>query len=109
MERLIDANELWKQMSELREKRDEESNMTGDRTVCATWNDAVGLIKNAPTIDAEPVRHGKWLYGENESGHDGYYCSQCGEHIRWRYGEEDIDFIRSYNYCPHCGAKMTLD
>ena len=57
-------------------------------------------------VDAVPVRHGKWIYGENESGHDGYYCSQCGEHVRWRYGEEDIDFIRSYNYCPNCGARM---
>lgn len=59
--------------------------------------------------DTEPVRHGKWLYGENESGHDGYYCSQCGKHIRWIYGEENIDFIRSYNYCPNCGAKMEVE
>ena len=70
-------------------------------------------IVNTQTGEYEPVseelqvvRHGKWLYGESESGHDGYYCSQCGEHIRWRYGEEDIDFIRSYNYCPNCGEKM---
>lgn len=59
--------------------------------------------------DAVPVRHGKWLYGESESGHDGYYCSQCGKHIRWIYGEEDINFIRSYNYCPNCGARMDAE
>lgn len=53
--RLADVDELWKQMWELREKRDEEANMTGDRAVCVTWNDAVTLIKNAPTIDAVPV------------------------------------------------------
>lgn len=64
------------------------------------------IIDMMPTVDAVPVRNGKWLYGESESGHDGYYCSQCGEHIRWRYGEENIDFIRSYNYCPNCGARM---
>ena len=58
--------------------------------------------------DAVPVR-GKWLYGESESGDDGYYCSQCGKHIRWIYGEEDINFIRSYNYCPNCGARMSED
>lgn len=62
----------------------------------------------APTVDAVPVRHGKWLYGESESGHDGYYCSQCGKHIRWIYGEEDINFITSYNYCPKCGARMEV-
>jgi DNA-directed RNA polymerase subunit RPC12/RpoP len=64
------------------------------------------IVDSQPTVDAVPVRYGKWLYGESESGQDGYYCSQCGKHIKWRYGEEDIDFIRSYNYCPNCGARM---
>lgn len=41
--RLADVDELWKQMWELREKRDEEANMTGDRAVCVTWNDALLL------------------------------------------------------------------
>ena len=59
--------------------------------------------------DTVTVRHGKWVYGESKSGHDGYYCSQCGKHIRWIYGEEDINFIRSYNYCPNCGARMDED
>lgn len=66
-------------------------------------------INAMPTMEALPVRHGKWLYGESESGHDGYFCSQCGKHIRWIYGEEDINFIRSYNYCPNCGARMSGD
>lgn len=66
-------------------------------------------IDEMPTVDAVPVRHGKWLYGESESGHDGYYCSQCGKHVRWIYGEEDINFIRSYKYCPNCGARMDAE
>lgn len=53
--RLIDADELWKQMKELYEQRAEEANMTGDRVVCVTWHDAVVFIKNAPAVDAVEV------------------------------------------------------
>ena len=53
--RLIDADALLEQMKKLYQKRSEESNMTGDRAVCVTWNDAVFCINDSPTIDAVPV------------------------------------------------------
>lgn len=53
-------------------------------------------IKIAPTIEAEPVRHGKWtIYKE---------CSECCELALYNANEE---FVLS-KYCPHCGAKMDL-
>ena len=58
-------------------------------------------VKNAPTIDAEPVRHGRWMPVTCENhpkiilGCTGYMCSECG-----RIEEEN-----SEPYC-HCGAKM---
>ena len=63
-------------------------------------------IDNAPTVDAEPVKHGRWLKtGQsfvNPNKFRNYFCSECGleldEHIRSKP-----------NYCPNCGAKMTLD
>lgn len=66
------------------------------------------VIDKHPTIEAEPVRHGKWEYGEDESGYDGYYCSNCFGHVRWygKAGEQSINFIKKYNYCPYCGARM---
>ena len=66
------------------------------------------MLDEQPTIDAEPVRHGKWEYGEDESGYDGYYCSKCFGHVRWygKAGEQSINFIKKYNYCPNCGAYM---
>ena len=87
---------------------DEVKETIRHRTKLAEWQKGIiwALIDMHKTVDAVPVRHGKWLYGESKSGHDGYYCSQCGKHIRWIYGEEDINFIRSYNYCPNCGARM---
>lgn len=96
---LIDRQELWKQMVELHEKRAEEANMTGDRVVCVSWHDAVVLLKNAPTIDAEPVRHGQWIREPN----CWYRCSECGSHY------PSIADNMNYHYCPDCGAMMTLD
>ena len=56
------------------------------------------VIEIAPTIEAEPVRHGKWNddFGELPSHAPyGWECSYCG----------DIAFNK-HNYCPNCGAKM---
>lgn len=50
-----------------------------------------------PTIEAEPVKHGRWVKPYiNFYGHPCHCCSECG-------------FKASYqdkNYCPNCGAKM---
>ena len=55
MTNLINTDTLLAQMEEYYKRRAEEANMTGDRTICVTWNDAVTLIKSAPTVDAVPV------------------------------------------------------
>lgn len=56
------------------------------------WRDAQKEIDNAPTVDAEPVRHAILVnaspYGE---------CSCCGELI---------DSRDRFRYCPYCGAKL---
>lgn len=49
-------------------------------------------IENAPTIEAEPVRHGLWDYDDVT---DLSYCSECGTGMN---GE--------FLFCPFCGAKM---
>ena len=56
--KLIDTDVLFAQMKEYHEKRVEEANMTGNRTVCVTWQDAIILIKNTPIVDAVPV---EWI------------------------------------------------
>lgn len=66
------------------------------------WNNAIEIINNAPTIEAEPVRHGRWIYGaENFTcGNHNAECSVCHCNISWSGCDED------FNYCPKCGAKM---
>lgn len=58
-----------------------------------------GVIDAQPTVEAEPVRQGKWIYGENSDGFDGYRCSYCMTHFA-------VDDVSDYHYCPYCGAKM---
>ncbi len=59
-------------------------------------------IKDMPTADVEPVRHGHWiLYRLNSLYIDWQIleCSVCGMNRLRRTGEV-------LNYCPYCGAKM---
>ena len=63
-------------------------------------------IAIAPTIEAEPVRHGHWISLTNCSN-SGVYCSVCHKKV---YREDYAwcnrkNKLRS-NYCPNCGAKM---
>ena len=66
------------------------------------------VIKNAPTVDAEPVRHGRWIC-KREVLIEDYYCSVCGaEAIGYDCLNGDYIGVES-DFCPHCGAKMDLE
>ena len=59
------------------------------------------MIDVAPTVDAEQVRHGRWIYKYFDS-----CCSACG----WQNKADTVTRIRNdYPYCPHCGAKMDAE
>lgn len=68
--------------------------------------DAINAIDNAETVDAEPVRHGRWVPTEFDGYADGYpvwdtwECSECRDE---QYGNDIADLL---HYCPNCGAKM---
>jgi len=56
----------------------------------------------------EQEEEAKWIYGEDKTGVDGWYCSECDFFEPWFYEfTDDIDFIRFYGYCPRCGRRMT--
>lgn len=59
------------------------------------WNDAINVIDRAPTVDAEPVRHGEWIHDINNL----YGCSEC-------FNRETMSLKRLKPYCPNCGARM---
>lgn len=51
-------------------------------------------IEHAPTVEAEPIRHGQWEYWAGNL----VKCSACG----FKYA----DYLECDNYCGNCGAKM---
>ena len=87
--RLIDADALKEKMPSVEDE----------------YQHAHKLIDEAPTIEAEPVRHGRWL-GISDGDADGYpvydewECSECGVVFE--------DEEPPYKYCPNCGAKMDI-
>ncbi len=67
--------------------------------IAAVNNDAIALLKE---------HEAKWIYGEDETGIDGWHCSECNFFEPWFYDfTDDIDFIRFYKHCPNCGSRMT--
>ena len=62
-----------------------------------------GVIDDAPTIDAEPVKHGRWEFCSNLMG-EYFKCSECGY-------KGDVPTCMGepiYIFCPNCSAKMDL-
>lgn len=62
-------------------------------------------IDKQPTIEAEPVRHGRWILCEDQHGVDNdnnnyaYFCSQC------HYQDVHSKYAK-VNFCWNCGADM---
>lgn len=80
--RLIDANALKPEMEIL--------NAADMHLVCH-------IIDNVPTIEAEPVRHGRWIV----RGQD-IYCSECNEEGLYNpFGASKFS-----HFCPNCGVLM---
>ena len=73
---------------------------TPDIMVSEMWE----IVDRIPTVDAEPVRHGRYIGTEYDGYADGnpvYYewiCSECECVFE--------DEKPHYRYCPNCGAKM---
>lgn len=67
----------------------------------AVYNVPVPVVRqnilDMPTIEAEPVRHGRWV----KRGQD-IFCSECDEESGYTWAGAS----RYSEYCPNCGAKM---
>lgn len=97
MGRLIDAYEFL---------NSERERCNGEPIVgtCTQNNQyLMDVIKKAKTVEAEPVRHGKWLKRNTSEMQETFVCcSICGYPVsyHWRGNE---------NFCPNCGAKMDVE
>jgi Pyruvate/2-oxoacid:ferredoxin oxidoreductase delta subunit len=100
--RLIDANALLKKCIE----------GDGDNKFTEGYNFAVqeisAYITLAPAIEAEPVRHGRWIDVPDDNTKIAK-CSLCGFWQRTSgYDKTGKHLIHKavYRYCAGCGARM---
>ena len=63
-------------------------------------NYATLILREAPTIDVAPVRHGRWVSVPHKLAR---VCSVCNRDEPYKFADIDADV---YEYCPNCGAKM---
>ena len=72
------------------------------------FDEAIETIESIPIVDAEPVRRGRWIYGQEVCReyigllpilvqYEHWECSMC----RYRTDKKPL-----WNYCPNCGARM---
>ena len=63
-------------------------------------------IKRIPVADVQPLKHGQWVCEFYNDVFDVYQadCSVCKRESTNKYDKVS----ESYEYCPHCGAKMDL-
>ena len=105
--RLIDADALEKSLTEKGDDYKVSMFATSDDCNIAriVAFECAEEVKNAPTIEAEPVRHGRWYIptGMMPAAHHGRHrCSVCGHMALYeRPGKECLSA-----YCPNCFAKM---
>ena len=62
---------------------------------CLDCDSIIQVIKFAPTIEAELVKHGQWKHFYGNRGQ----CSVCGVVV-------SSTVRNNGSYCPNCGAKM---
>lgn len=62
------------------------------------YRELIDEILDAQTVDAEPVRHGHWIFNPKDAIEMMSTLPKCSE-----CGAESSD---GGNYCTHCGAKM---
>lgn len=63
-------------------------------------NYATLILREAPTIDVAPVRHGRWISIPHKLAR---ICSVCNRDEPYKFANINADV---YDYCPNCGAKM---
>lgn len=58
-------------------------------------------VEKAPTIEAEPVKRGRWVGNDRHKS-----CSCCSQTYCIPDGQKGTLDMSAYHYCPNCGAKM---
>jgi len=64
-------------------------------------------VNQAPTVDAVPVRYGRWIrYDDTQEHTVKYICPYCFDYTAFREDPGDYTVRGNYIYCRKCGARM---
>ena len=99
--RLLDAHKLYEQYETAMYELVKSTNCENISLEALSLLCGAKLIADAPTLDAIPVKHGRWLpvlNGIDDDTNPAFDCSEC-----------DAMCNKKHNYCPACGAKMDLE
>ena len=91
--RLIDADALMETLER------------GDWVHVTDYNIAIYAVKDAPTVDAVPVRHGWWITNK----YNQTVCSECkSPALEVMTGCIVARHLEPYktHFCPNCGTRM---
>ena len=78
------------------------------RDVRTVTDGCANEIRRLPAIDAEPVRHGRWIPKKVDAIVTKFQCSDCGRTVECGndyFGKPPKYVSSTFPYC-HCGAKM---
>ena len=100
MSRLIDADKLLDILDAM---------IVGHKSA----SDVYDVVDSMPTVDVEPVKHGRWTSSQGLAEVGEVQCSNCKTIYYaddlYNVGETDENGSGQAlmpNYCPHCGAYM---
>lgn len=80
----------------------EEKSFSTDFAATIVHDILKNCVKAAPTVDAVPVRHGKWI---DKMVRD-WHCSECDYEIAKVRKFDGYCYDDKPNFCPNCGADM---
>ena len=102
-DRLISADALKRKLCRRKNSITDTYGKNDAWVICL--NEVLERIDNAPTIDAEPIKPGRWVWNKRLGE---WYCSNC-DRIMTPYivenSEGEYEMAQPY-YCGWCGAKM---
>ena len=70
------------------------------------WYKAIDIysaIDSVPSADVAPVRHGHWIFNQDDMA---LTCSYCGDIYNIDDVDGGLDFMDNAKYCMTCGARM---
>ena len=73
---------------------------------CRGTCNVIDILQQQPTVEAKPVKHGRWIPLSGWCNRDFVKCSECGNTL-------DMNGVNAgrgdANFCPNCGSKNKED